>query len=154
MDKKKSGGGGNKGGREGMEGDVPNQTHYQNAASSPQNGNKTTGTVAPPTVWGCTLSVSSRDKNFILSPMSMHWLTIGKASLTLSSMATGAMFSPPAVMISSGGKEANRLREQAAKEKLLQQKGNTAHEPNIWRQRVELKAAWTTVNTKYWCVHL
>ena len=100
-----------------MEGDVRNQTRYQNAASSPQNSNKTTGTVAPPTVWGCTFSVSSRDKNFILSPMSMHWLTIGKASLTLSSMATGGMFSPPAVMISSGEKEANRLCEQAAKGK-------------------------------------
>lgn len=48
-----------------------------------------------------TLMVSSIDRNFLLSPISMALLMSGTASLTASSMGTGGMFSPPAVMISS-----------------------------------------------------
>lgn len=49
-----------------------------------------------------TLMVSSIDKNFLLSPMSMALLISGTASFTASSVGTGGMFSPPAVMMSSG----------------------------------------------------
>lgn len=45
--------------------------------------------------------VSSMERNFLLSPISMALLMSGMASLTASSMGTGGIFSPPAVMISS-----------------------------------------------------
>lgn len=48
-----------------------------------------------------TLTVSSMVRNFLLSPISMALLIRGTASFTASSMGTGGMFSPPAVMISS-----------------------------------------------------
>ena len=48
-----------------------------------------------------TLMVSSMDRNFLLSPISMALLISGTASFTASSIGTGGMFSPPAVMISS-----------------------------------------------------
>lgn len=48
-----------------------------------------------------TFMVSSIDRNFLLSPISMALLMSGTASLTASSMGMGGMFSPPAVMISS-----------------------------------------------------
>ena len=50
---------------------------------------------------GLTLSVTTQDRYFLLSPMSMTLLRKGTASLILSSIGTGAMFSPPDVMISS-----------------------------------------------------
>lgn len=54
--------------------------------------------------------VSSMDRNFLLSPISMALLISGRASLTASSVGTGGMFSPPAVMINSKTKAA-LLRE-------------------------------------------
>ena len=41
------------------------------------------------------------DKNFFLSPISIQLLTHGRCSLTVSSIGTGGIFSPPAVIISS-----------------------------------------------------
>ena len=41
------------------------------------------------------------DKNFFLSPMSIQLLTHGRCSLTVSSIGTGGIFSPPAVIINS-----------------------------------------------------
>lgn len=52
-----------------------------------------------------TLMVSSMVRNFLLSPISMALLISGTASFTASSMGTGGMFSPPAVMISSAEKQ-------------------------------------------------
>lgn len=54
-----------------------------------------------PTASAFTLMVSSMERNFLLSPISMALLISGTASFTASSMGTGGMFSPPAVMISS-----------------------------------------------------
>lgn len=54
------------------------------------------------------------DKNFLLSPISMALLRRGTASFTASSMGTGGMFSPPAVMISS----VSRQEESVELEKL------------------------------------
>lgn len=79
-----------------------------------------------PTASGLTLMVSSMDRNFLLSPINMALLINGTASFTASSMGTGGMFSPPAVMISSkeqmagthkvtdskGGSDAEEEREQ------------------------------------------
>ena len=48
-----------------------------------------------------TLGVSTTDKNFFLSPITMALLINGSSALILSSMGTGAMFSPPAVIINS-----------------------------------------------------
>ena len=49
-----------------------------------------------------TFSVTSTTKNFCLSPTSIQLLTIlGSSALILSSIGTGATFSPPAVIISS-----------------------------------------------------
>lgn len=52
---------------------------------------------------GPTFKVSSMDRNFLWSPISMALLMSGSSVFTASSMGTGATFSPPAVMISSGG---------------------------------------------------
>lgn len=59
--------------------------------------------------------VSSMDRNFLLSPISMALLISGTASLTASSMGTGGMFSPPAVMISSKNQTQahTKVKEQA-----------------------------------------
>lgn len=54
--------------------------------------------------------VSSIDRNFLLSPISMALLISGTASFTASSVGTGGMFSPPAVMISSKVKHKNKYR--------------------------------------------
>lgn len=49
-----------------------------------------------------TFNVSSMDRNFLWSPISMALLMIGSSVFTASSMGIGGTFSPPAVMISSG----------------------------------------------------
>lgn len=61
-----------------------------------------------------TLMVSSMDRNFLLSPISMALLISGTASFTASSIGTGGMFSPPAVMISSeiNYKDTHRLTDR------------------------------------------
>lgn len=51
---------------------------------------------------GRTFKVSSMDRNFLWSPISMALLIIGSSIFTASSMGTGGTFSPPAVMINSG----------------------------------------------------
>jgi hypothetical protein len=48
-----------------------------------------------------TLRVSKQDRNFFLSPINIALLRIGTSTFNWSSIGTGAMFSPPAVMISS-----------------------------------------------------
>ena len=48
-----------------------------------------------------TFKVSSMDRNFLWSPISMALLMIGSSVFTASSMGTGGTFSPPAVMINS-----------------------------------------------------
>lgn len=48
-----------------------------------------------------TFRVSSMDRNFLWSPISMALLMIGSSVFTASSMGTGGTFSPPAVMINS-----------------------------------------------------
>ena len=52
----------------------------------------------------CTLRVTTHVTYFLLSPMIMTLLRKGTSLLMWSSMGTGAMFSPPEVMISSEGK--------------------------------------------------
>lgn len=49
-----------------------------------------------------TFRVSSMDRNFLWSPISMALLMMGSSIFTASSMGKGGMFSPPAVMINSG----------------------------------------------------
>lgn len=53
--------------------------------------------------YNLTLIVTRQDRYFCLSPMSMTLLRKGTAALMRSSMGTGAMFSPPDVMMSSTG---------------------------------------------------
>ena len=48
-----------------------------------------------------TLSVSKHDRNFLLSPINMTLLNMGTSTFNCSSIGTGAMFSPPAVMMIS-----------------------------------------------------
>ena len=48
-----------------------------------------------------TFRVRRMDRNFRLSPISIQLLMQGNRSRTLSSIKTGGMFSPPAVMINS-----------------------------------------------------
>lgn len=48
-----------------------------------------------------TLRVISMERNLSLSPSSMALLMMGTSAFSASSMGTGGMFSPPAVMISS-----------------------------------------------------
>lgn len=48
-----------------------------------------------------TLRVSSMERNLSLSPISMALLMMGTSAFRASSIGTGGMFSPPAVMISS-----------------------------------------------------
>lgn len=52
-------------------------------------------------LWGYTFRVMSMDRNFLLSPINIQLDTPGRHSFTVSSIGTGAIFSPPAVMISS-----------------------------------------------------
>ena len=49
-----------------------------------------------------TLRVSRHDRNLRLSPISITLLIRWFSALMMSSIGTGAIFSPPAVMISSG----------------------------------------------------
>jgi len=49
--------------------------------------------------------VMSIERNLRLSPTNMQLLTHGNASFTLSSIATGGTFSPPAVIINSATKQ-------------------------------------------------
>lgn len=48
-----------------------------------------------------TFRDNSMDKNFLLSPIKKALLTTGNAALTLFSINTGGMFSPPAVINNS-----------------------------------------------------
>lgn len=52
---------------------------------------------------GCvfTFRVKKQERNFLLSPITIALLIIGTSSLIASSIGTGAIFSPPAVMINS-----------------------------------------------------
>ena len=60
-----------------------------------------------------TLSVTSIERNFLLSPISIQLLMRGHSFLMMSSIGMGGMFSPPAVMINSvGGKQ--ELQSQSA----------------------------------------
>ena len=59
-----------------------------------------------------TLSVSKHDKNFLLSPINIALLRIGTSTLSCSSIGTGAMFSPPAVMINSETKNGLQMQLQ------------------------------------------
>lgn len=52
-------------------------------------------------LWAYTFRVMSMDRNFLLSPINIQLDTQGRHSFTVSSIGTGAIFSPPAVMISS-----------------------------------------------------
>lgn len=52
-------------------------------------------------MWAYTFRVMSMDRNFLLSPINIQLDTQGRHSFTVSSIGTGAIFSPPAVMISS-----------------------------------------------------
>jgi hypothetical protein len=65
-----------------------------------------------------TFSVSSIDKNFLLSPTNIQLLTQGKCSFTTSSMGTGATFSPPAVIkISENQSTVNQTLEKQTKKR-------------------------------------
>lgn len=55
-----------------------------------------------------TFSVMSMERNFLLSPIKIQLDTQGRHSLTLSSIRTGGMFSPPAVIINSVSKNKNK----------------------------------------------
>ena len=56
-----------------------------------------------------TLSVNKQERNFLLSPITMTLLIRGTSSLIASSIGTGGIFSPPAVIISSVG---NKMRNK------------------------------------------
>ena len=62
-----------------------------------------------------TFSVRSMERNFFLSPTSIALLMIATSSLTESSIGTGGMFSPPAVIIISA-KENEFLHKQTNKQ--------------------------------------
>lgn len=72
-----------------------------------------------------TLTVSSMVRNFLLSPISMALLIRGTASFTASSMGTGGMFSPPAVMISS---KHHTKRTDLVTDHLASKRGNQIEE--------------------------
>lgn len=48
-----------------------------------------------------TFTVNSIHRNFRMSPMSIQWLMHGSSTCTRCSIASGGIFSPPAVIISS-----------------------------------------------------
>lgn len=50
---------------------------------------------------GYTFKVSKTETNFLLSATNTAWLTIDILVITVCSISTGAMFSPPAVMSKS-----------------------------------------------------
>lgn len=58
---------------------------------------------------GCvfTFRVKKQERNFLLSPITMALLIIATSSLIASSIGTGAIFSPPAVIINSAKKNHN-----------------------------------------------
>ena len=60
-------------------------------------------TINPPKRHTC--NVNKHDKNFLLSPITIAEATGGSSALIWSSMGTGAIFSPPAVIIISRGKK-------------------------------------------------
>ena len=60
-------------------------------------------TINPPKRHTC--NVNKHDKNFLLSPITIAEATSGSSALIWSSMGTGAIFSPPAVIIISRGKK-------------------------------------------------
>lgn len=72
------------------------------------------------------------DRNFLLSPINMALLINGTASFTASSMGTGGMFSPPAVMISSKDQMAttHQLTDSKKEEMTLKKKGNKTFNPS------------------------
>lgn len=61
-----------------------------------------------------TFKVSSMDRNFLWSPISMAQLTMGNSVFTASSMGMGGTFSPPAVMMSSGEQGRAPLSQDAS----------------------------------------
>lgn len=75
--------------------------------------------------------VSSMDRNFLLSPINMALLINGTASFTASSMGTGGMFSPPAVMISSEDQRArtHKLTDSKKEGMTLKKRGNETFDP-------------------------
>lgn len=55
-----------------------------------------------------TFNVTKQERYFLLSPMTITLLIKGTSSLMASSMGTGAIFSPPAVIINSARKMETR----------------------------------------------